>query len=212
MHKLYYIIFAVIDLKRDEEQCKLLKTLYLFQKKGQLCDLTLVARDGQESVAHAGVLAAACSLMRKELEDCDRGIYTIMTPLTQREILAFIHFAYTGKVMNIPLYRVDIFKKMSLLQSENKMSHIRTVVKLLYEFADKGLFCNTACCRRNGEREPAQSYVLAAKHALLTHIPNDSMTFVHLVVKGKQLQQPNKTSRASKPTSNYRKKVKFYFC
>ena len=170
----------MIDLTGEEEHCKVMRTLYLYQKRRELCDLTLVSCDGHELDAHAGVLAAASLVLRKELEKCERGLYTVVTPFKHRELLTLIHFAYTGKNMTIERYRVGLFKEMGLLRSENEMSHMKIVVKLLHKFAAKGLFCNTACCRRNGETEPTQSYVLAVKHSFLTNnVPKNSMVIAH---------------------------------
>ena len=176
-----------------------METLHLFQQKAHLCDITLVACDGKKVVAHAGVLAASSSLLRKELEECKLGTYTIITPFTRREILTVIRFAYTGK--KVVTLRHHFFKEMAFLQSEDEITHMKTVVEFLNEFAAKGLFCNTACCQRNGETEPTQSYVLAARYPLLSQgIPNLSMVIAHT---GKVVGDSSRVEVKSETTNQY---------
>ena len=169
-----------------------MRTLYIFQKRRQLCDVTLVSHDDSQEPVHAGVLAAASSMMRKKLEECKRGIYTILTPFSRLEMVELIHFAYTGywriKQMKHIEHVEQLFCGLGLLQSENEMSHMKTVIKSLQEFAAKGLFCNMGCYRRNEGAEPTQSYVVAAKYPILAHIPNNSLVIAHIgnVVKAKQ--------------------------
>ena len=129
-------------------------------------------------MAHAGVLAAASLLLRKELEECDRGTYTIVTGFSEPEIRSFIIFAYTGIEMDPMLHRLS---ELYILRCDDNITHMNIVVSLLHQFATRGLFCNMARCRRHEDMEPVQSYVIAAKHPFFAEdIPKHSMVIARV--------------------------------
>ena len=74
----------------------LLATINGYQQRGHLCDVTLISSDGREFHAHAGILAAASSVLAQELSACERGNYTIKMKMNYMGTDAIIHFAYTG--------------------------------------------------------------------------------------------------------------------
>ena len=144
----------------------LLRTLYHFQQEGYLCDITLVASNGREFTAHAGVLAAASLLLKQELEECERGNYRVVTSLSGQEVHSLIHYAYTGETSD-PL--LSSFTEMGLLCDKyGNQYHVQMMLSLLTEFAERGLFCNVACYDIKGQVQPAHSYIVAAKYTLLS--------------------------------------------
>ena len=163
----------------DGERKNTLKILHKFQQDGYLCDIALVSFDGKTFLGHAGVLAAASSLIREELEDCDRGNYTIFTSFSHKSLRAFIDYAYTGDTSNPVLLELD---DLGLLCNKYvAYSHAETIISVLYEFSTIGLLCNMAYHSRHGNIQPAHSYVLAAKYMSLSeHFTQQSIVNVEL--------------------------------
>ena len=88
-------MFDAID-EEQENTKNTLGNLHQMQQAGDLCDVTLVSSDGEQFVAHAGILAAASSLPKEELVECEPGNDNIVTSFIGREISAYIHYAYKG--------------------------------------------------------------------------------------------------------------------
>ena len=140
-------------------------TMYGYMKIGYLCDATLMAYDGKQFLAHAGILAAASSLLENKLTTCASGIYLIGMPLNPADTEAFIEFAYTGK-------RVDpissSFKNLEqFCDKYDEASHDKWIVSRLRQFAEKGLFCNMAWYSMAGDVSPAHSFLMASRFAFL---------------------------------------------
>ena len=157
-----FCLFPVKDSTEEEiarTSEHILSTLHEMQQAGRLCDATLVASDGEVFVAHTGILAAASSPLRQELEECERGNYMIETSFSGREINALIHYAYTGDKTD-PL--LSSFTDMGLLCDIFDLPHAETILSFLHHFSTRGLFCNTACHGTQGV-QPVHSYILAAK-------------------------------------------------
>ena len=153
----------------------LLATLYQYQQAGHLCDLTVRSSDGRHFEAHAGVLAAASSVIAQELSECDRGNYTIDMALNSAETDALIKFAYTGT--KIPLECCGITLN-DLWDQTTEGYHNSHIVCKLDEFAEKGLFCNMALHSADGEIQPAHSFVMAAKYEFMSqHIQTGSIVY-----------------------------------
>ena len=130
------------EVSESEEHSpqELMMRLHQFQREGHLCDLTLISSDGEEFMAHAGIVAAASSLLRQELQECKRGNYTVETSFSGRELTAFIHYAYTGDTTDPTL---STFEEFYLLHDERDIeSHADEIISLLDQFANKGLLCN----------------------------------------------------------------------
>ena len=164
----------------DEEEQNLLRTLHQMQQDGNLCDLTLVSSDGEQFVAHAGILAAASFLLKRKLEECKRGHYIVVTSFNGPEISALIHYAYTGD-MTDPL--LSSFTDMGLLC--DTLSHAKAIMLLLYLFSIKGLFCNMLWHGKQGAIQAVHSYMLAAIYPDIT-LPKGNLAIlnVHLAASG----------------------------
>ena len=143
----------------------LLKKLYQFQQNGYLCDVTVMSCDGEEVVAHAGVLAAALSEFREKMEECDPGHYTLVTSMTKNEIIDLIHYAYTGDNSS------SIMNNLSAMYSSSETStdkaHEDNIRRSLNEFSNQGLFCNMTWQSKQSKMQPALNYVMAAKYNVL---------------------------------------------
>ena len=163
----------------DQQRKQLLKNLHHLQRKGHLCDLTMVTSSGRAFVAHSAVVAAASSLLKQEMEGCERGRYTINTSFSAEEIKAFIHYAYTGDKTS-PL--LSGFPEMGLLCDRyDNRSVAEVIISLLLQFANEGLFCNTVYYGRPGNIKSAHCYLLAARYPVLSPlIANKSRLILHL--------------------------------
>ena len=157
----------------------ILNTLFRMQQTGDLCDLTLVSSDGEQFVAHAGILAAASSLLKQELAECLPGNYNIVTTFIGREISALILYAYTGDNTD-PL--LSSFTDMGLLCDTNGLlSHAAAILSLLNDFSQRGVFCNLYFHSTQGDTESGHAYLLAANCPTLSqHITNQSRVNLHL--------------------------------
>ena len=155
----------------------LLQILHQFQLVGHLCDLTLVSSDGQEVMAHAAVLAGSSSLLKDQLQECDRGLYRVTTSFSTREILAFIEYAYTGETTE-----PTVLSSMDLDLHRDKLHNFsHSLISLMHDFADNGLFCHMTCHTLHGNVQPAHNYLVAAKYPFLSqHISHLSMLTVNL--------------------------------
>ena len=155
----------------------LLPTLHQFQQTGHLCDVTVVASDGKDFKAHAGVLAATSSFVAQILRACDRGIYTLILPLNAVETDVFIQFAYTGQKNVAPL--CDLKNLAIFCEKSNTLSHDKRIITNLDKFADNGLFCNMALYNAAGVVQPTHSYIMAAKYDFISqHIKSESIVYV----------------------------------
>ena len=157
----------------------ILNTLYRMQQTGDLCDVTLVSFDGEQFVAHAGILAAASSLLKQELAECQPGNYNIVTSFIGREISALIHYAYTGDTTDSLL---SSFTDMGLLCDMNGLlSHAAEILSLLHDFSQRGVFCNMSFRCNIGDTESGHAYLLVANCPTLSHhITNQSKINLHL--------------------------------
>ena len=171
-------MLGAIDEGMENTQNKL-RTLHQIQKAGDLCDVTLVSADGEQFVAHAGILAAASSLLKQELAECESGNYNIVTSFSGREISALIHYAYTGDTTD-PL--LSSFTDMGLLcDTHGLLSHAAAILSLLHDFCHRGVFCNMSFCGNEGDTESGHAYLLAANCPTLSHhITNQSRVNLHL--------------------------------
>ena len=89
----------------DSEQAsfcvEVAKRLNMQRKQGQLCDITLVAKDGEELQAHKNVLSAAspffCKLLHSDMKENREGIvrFEEISGSVMEDVLEFI---YTGTV------------------------------------------------------------------------------------------------------------------
>ena len=167
--------------QKKEHLCdeSVLATLHQYQQTGHLCDATVISSDGRQIVAHAAVLAAANSMLAQELSECERGSYTISLPLNDIETEAFILFAYTGE-KNVS--KLDDLSQLHVFCEEcETLSHDRRIIGNLDDFAEKGLFCNMACCNASGEIQPTYSFLMAAKCDFISqHIKTGSIVYVNI--------------------------------
>ena len=173
-------MLGAIDEEMENTQ-KTLWTLHQMQKVGDLCDVTLVSSDGEQFVAHAGILAAASSLLKQELAECEQGHYNIVTSFSGREIRVLIHYAYTGDTTD-PL--LSSFTDMGLLCHTNDLlSHATDILSLLHHFYQRGVFCNMSFRGKKGDTVLGHAYLLAANaHNLSHYIPNQSSVNLHLAL------------------------------
>ena len=153
------------DQRHNYYSISFLSKLYQFQQDGYLCDVTVVSCDGEEVVAHAGVLAAVISEFREKLVGCTHGYYTIETNLNMNEILVLIHFAYTGTIMSSNLGDYTQLCLSSEIYTD--VAHENKILRALDEFTNKGWFCNMAWENEFSEMKPVQTYVMAAKYNFL---------------------------------------------
>ena len=153
------------DQRHNYYSISFLSKLYQFQQDGYLCDVTVVSCDGEEVVAHAGVLAAVISEFRDKLVECTNGYYTIETNLTMNEILVLIHFAYTGTIMSSNLGDYTQLCLSSEIYTD--VAHENKILRALDEFTNKGWFCNMAWENEFSEMKPVQTYIMAAKYNFL---------------------------------------------
>ena len=177
-HHPILILFAVANIVDEEHPShKLLRTLHQFQQEGDLCDVTVVSSDGEAFEAHAGVLAAASSVLKRQLEQCQRGNYQILTSFSGHEIITFILYAYTGERTD-PL--LSGMTGMGLLcEKYDNVSHAEMMLSMLSEFAIRGLFCNMSYHNTQGSIQPAHSYLLAAKCPIvLQHVTSETMLYM----------------------------------
>ena len=163
-----------MTIHKESAAKKVLHILHGFQRTGDFCDVTLVSSDGDEFVAHAGVIAAASTLLKEKMEACYRGNYTVGTAFSGQEIRAFIDYAYTGNT-NDPLL-LGLTDLGLLCHLSDSPKHAREVLSLLHNFAIKALFCNMAFPTILGDVQPSHSYLLTAKYNFLsTHIKQHSI-------------------------------------
>ena len=85
--------------EQDSFCVELLKRLNMQRKHGQLCDITLVTKDGEELKAHRNVLSAAspffCKLLQTDMKESREGIvrFEEISGSVMEDVLEFI---YTG--------------------------------------------------------------------------------------------------------------------
>ena len=85
--------------EQDSFCVELLKRLNMQRKQGQLCDITLVTKDGEELKAHRNVLSAAspffCKLLQTDMKESREGIvrFEEISGSVMEDVLEFI---YTG--------------------------------------------------------------------------------------------------------------------
>ena len=145
----------------------MMRQLYHYQQEGHLCDVTLISSSGRGFVAHAAVIAAASSVLRQLLEMCERGMYTVTTSISTREMKVFIHYAYTG-YMEKPV--LAGLAEMGLLNDENnKLARIRAIISLLDVFESRGLFGNITYHGVQPAARLSYSYTLAAQCPLISN-------------------------------------------
>ena len=160
---------------KSTRQKELLHTLYRFQKQGHLCDITVVSSDGEAIVAHAGVLAAASSVLKQQLQECHRGHYRIVTSFSNHTLHTFIHYAYTGDVHH------SLFSTFNNMGLSCHVSHADVMMSRLHQFANRGLYCNMSLHSPQGDIRPAHSYLIAAKYPILSQLfIRQGMIHVHL--------------------------------
>ena len=155
-----------------------MRTLYHFQKTGHLCDVTVVANGGNTFPAHAGVLAAASTILEQELMACPRGNYILEIPLRSSEVALLIKCLYTGycspKTELLTIAKLKPF----LNNVDNYHSHFERIISKLQIYSEKGLFCNMAWHTTMEDMQPTHSFVMAARLDLSKHIRNGSFVSV----------------------------------
>ena len=152
----------------------LLTTLYQYQQAGHLCDVTVMSSDGRHFDAHAGVLAAASSMLAQQLSECDRGNYTIEMPLNSLDTDAFVKCAYTGMKQPSHMCNDKLQQLCDLFEF-----HEKQIIFILKEFAEKGLFCNMAWNTFDRQIRPTHSYIVAAEFDFMSqHIMTGSIVYV----------------------------------
>ena len=176
-----YILVGTWKMDKELTAEHIMMTLHQMQHMGDMCDVTLVSADGDWFVAHAGILAAACSLLKQELAECEPGNYNIVTSFSGHEISALIYYAYTGDTTD-PL--LSSFTHMGLLCDTNVfLSHATAILSLLHDFSHRGVFCNMSFCGNIGDTESGHAYLLAANCPTSSqHITNQSRINLHLAL------------------------------
>ena len=140
--------------------------------------MILVSCDGEQFPCHAGVVAAVSGLLRLELENCDRGIYTVITSFCRQDIEALVRFAYTGDTSDVST-RLIHDAHMELLPDRSEDGcHAKLIISTLQEFANRVLFCNVGIFHAGGV-QPSLSYLFAADYTFLSQdIKNESIVTV----------------------------------
>ena len=131
-----------------------------------------MSSQGQEFVAHAGVLAATSSMLAQTISECHGGNYTIVMPLSSIVTDAFVKFAYTG--LRHPSHTRDETKLELFCDLYDEKSHDEHIISSLSNFAEKGLFCNMAWCNAEGLTQPTHSYIVAAQFDFMSLCHNIS--------------------------------------
>ena len=91
----------ITDYEQSSFCVEVAKRLNMQRKQGQLCDVTLVAKDGEELKAHRNVLSAAspffCKLLQSDMKENREGIvrFEEISGSVMEDVLEFI---YTGTV------------------------------------------------------------------------------------------------------------------
>ena len=164
------------EIEDGDDERGMLATLHQYQTTGYLCDLTLVSCEGVSFMAHAGVMAAASSILADKLSDCECGNYKIIMPMNYIQIKQLIKFAYTGE-KNPHLGSAADWDNFCGLDST--LSHESSILSRLLDFSERGLFCNMAWEMGDDEMQPAHSFLMAAKYEFLSkHVRSDSFVTV----------------------------------
>ena len=167
------------DFERQEIPEEIMMTLHRFQREDHLCDLTLISSSGNQFVAHAGVLAAASSLLRNLLQECELGNYTIEMLLSDQEIRTLIDYAYTGNQTDPLMANLGDMGLHCYENDDLSHSHAAVTLSFLYQFAKKGLFCNMSCQNTGGDLEQDHTYMFLSRFTFLSeHISRQSLLLV----------------------------------
>ena len=201
-----------------------LETMYAFQKRGFLCDATLVSAEGTVNMAHAGVLAASYFVLAHELQKCRQGRYTIVTSFSAEEIKDIIKYAYTGQR---EMSSMCTFTWLGLIGNAFRVeSHQDRALAMMYKFSEYSLFSNMLFTTINKNVKCSMTYMMATQcdfllqyivtcsrvHVTLSnslsrrvknYVDNEVLTNIEEPVQNDKLKLRNKRYYWSKNTVEY---------